>query len=44
MTLYVGPSRTGAMLEVVVVDNEVRCAIIHAMAARPKFLAGRSKR
>ena len=44
VTLYVGPSRTGAMLEVVVVDNEVRCAIIHAMAARPKFLAGRSKR
>ena len=37
VTLYVGPSRTGALLEVAIVDTEDRHAVIHAMAARPKF-------
>lgn len=36
--LYIGPSRTGAPLEVVVIgDNEDDPAIIHAMPLRPKF-------
>ncbi|MCY3607445.1 MAG: hypothetical protein OXG57_03280 [Acidimicrobiaceae bacterium] len=35
--MYIGPSSAGAPLEVGVADDE---AIIHAMAARPKFLKG----
>ena len=37
VTMFVGPSRTGAPLEVGVVDDDGE-AIIHAMPARPKFL------
>lgn len=38
--LFIGPSRTGAPLEVGVVVDEEGVAIIHAMGARAKFLEG----
>jgi hypothetical protein len=39
-TMYVGPAHSGQLLEVGVVVDEIGEAIIHAMAARPKFLKG----
>ena len=38
--MFIGPSRAGAPLEVGVVVDEEGVAIIHAMAARLKFLKG----
>jgi hypothetical protein len=38
--MIIGPSRTGAPLEVGVLFNPDGIAVIHAMAARPKFLEG----
>ena len=38
VTMFLGPSRAGAPLEVGVVTDEEGSAVIHAMAARPKFL------
>ncbi|MCP4961422.1 MAG: hypothetical protein GY925_19425 [Actinomycetia bacterium] len=40
VVMFVGPSRAGAPLEVGVVDDEGGAAVIHAMAARAKFLKG----
>lgn len=40
VTMFIGPSTTGEPLEIGVVDDEDGVAIIHAMAARPKFLKG----
>lgn len=40
VTLLVGPSLTGAPLEVGIVNDEDGTAVIHAMSARPKFLKG----
>jgi hypothetical protein len=40
VTMFIGPSRTGAPLEVGVVVDPDGAAIIHAMPARPKFLQG----
>ena len=37
-TVFIGPSTTGAPLEIVVVCDEAGAAIIHAMVARRKFL------
>lgn len=37
-TMIVGPARTGALLEVGVVDSEEGPVIVHAMKARDKFL------
>jgi hypothetical protein len=39
-TMYVGPARNAAMLEMAVINDEAGEAIIHAMPARPKFLKG----
>lgn len=38
MVMYIGPSRSGALLEVGVVDWHGDIAIVHAMRARKKFL------
>ena len=38
VTVFVGPSTTGAPLEIVVVCDEAGTAIIHAMVARRKYL------
>ena len=38
--MMIGPSRTGAPLEVGIVTDDRGVAIIHAMAARAKFLRG----
>ena len=38
VTMYIGPSLTGAPVEVGVVVDEDGQAIVHAMAARSKFL------
>ena len=40
VTLFVGPDRSGAPLEVCVVADDEGVAVIHAMRARAKFLAG----
>ena len=37
-TVYIGPSRSAAPLEVVVLQDESGTAIIHAMEARRKYL------
>lgn len=37
-TVFIGPSTSGEPLEVVVVSDEAGAAIIHAMAARRKYL------
>ena len=37
-TVFIGPSTTGQPLELVVVWDEAGTAIIHAMAARRKYL------
>jgi hypothetical protein len=40
VTMFIGPSASGEPLEVGVVDDADGVAIIHAMAARSKFLKG----
>lgn len=40
VTMFIGPSTSAALLEVGVVVDKAGAAIIHAMPARPKFLAG----
>lgn len=40
VTMYIGPAMNGEPLEVGVVDDEEGTAVIHALAARPKFLQG----
>lgn len=40
VTLFIGPHRSGAPLEIGVVTDPDGEAIIHAMPARPKFLKG----
>ncbi|MXZ99502.1 MAG: hypothetical protein F4076_08750 [Acidimicrobiaceae bacterium] len=37
-TVFIGPSTTGEPLEIVVVYDEARTVIIHAMVARRKYL------
>lgn len=37
-TVFIGPSTTGAPLEIVVVYDEAGTVIIHAMVARRKYL------
>ncbi len=44
VTLFIGPSLTGAPLEVGVVSDDDGTAVIHAMPARDKFLKGWWKR
>ena len=44
VTLFIGPSVTGAPLEIGVVTDEDGTAVIHAMNARDKFLKGWWKR
>jgi hypothetical protein len=38
MVMYIGPARSGALLEVGVIDWHGTLAIAHAMPARDKFL------
>lgn len=38
MVMYVGPSRSGALLEVGVVEWHHHLAIVHAMPVRSRFL------
>ncbi|MCY3618295.1 MAG: hypothetical protein OXH54_14330 [Acidimicrobiaceae bacterium] len=38
VTVFIGPSTTGAPLEIVVAGGEAGIAIIHAMVARRKYL------
>ncbi len=40
VTMFIGPSRPGAPLEVGVVSDDNGTAVIHAMRARRKFLEG----
>jgi hypothetical protein len=40
VTMFIGPSRTAAPLEIGVVADDEGVAIINAMAARNKFLKG----
>ena len=40
VTMFIGPSRAGEPLEVGVVEDDAGVAVIHAMAAREKFLKG----
>ncbi len=40
VTMFIGPSRTGAPLEIGVVTDDEGVAISHAMAVRNKFLKG----
>lgn len=44
VTMYVGPSRSARLLEVGVVVDDEGIAVIHAMAARPKFVEGMRRR
>jgi len=37
VTMFIGPARTGALLEVGVLDFEADPVIIHAMPLRPSF-------
>lgn len=39
LVMYIGPDRSGALLEVGAVDWYGTVAIVHAMPARPKFLS-----
>ena len=41
MVMYVGPDRSGLLLEVGVVEWHDELAIVHAMPARPRFLRER---
>jgi hypothetical protein len=43
-TMFVGPARDATVLEVGVVDGEDGPVIVHAMAARPRYLRGRGDR
>lgn len=38
MSMYVGPARDGALLEVGVVEWHGTTAVVHAMPARPRYL------
>jgi hypothetical protein len=38
MHMIIGPTRTGALIEVGVVGTPDRTVVVHAMAARAKFL------
>jgi len=40
VTMFIGPAADGAPLEVGVVTDDDGTAVIHAMAARQKFLEG----
>jgi hypothetical protein len=40
VTMFIGPSRSGEPLEIGVVEDDDGVAVIHAMAARRKFLEG----
>lgn len=40
VTMFVGPARSGALLEIGVVIDDEGEAVIHAMPARRKFLKG----
>jgi hypothetical protein len=40
VTMFIGPSSSGEPLEIGVVTDEDGTAVIHAMAARSKFLKG----
>ena len=40
VTMFIGPSRSGAPLEVGVVTDDDGTAVIHAMQSRTKFLEG----
>ena len=44
VALFIGPSPTAEPLEVAVVSDGTRTAIIHAMRARRKFLKDRGSR
>lgn len=43
-TMFIGPARDATLLEVGAVDGEDGPVIVHAMAARPKYLRGRRDR
>jgi hypothetical protein len=40
VSMFIGPSREGVLLEVGVVSDDEGSAVIHAMKARDKFLKG----
>lgn len=40
LVMYIGPARSGALIEVGAVDWYGTVAIVHAMPARSKFLSG----
>ncbi len=40
VTMFIGPDQSGAPIEIGIVADEDGTAVIHAMAARPKFLKG----
>ena len=44
LTMFIGPARDATVLEVGVVDGQDGPVIVHAMAARPKYLRGRGDR
>ena len=44
LTMFIGPARDAMVLEVGVVDGEDGPVIVHAMAARRKYLRGRGDR
>ena len=37
-TMFIGPDRSGKLLEVGVIDGDSGPVIVHAMSARPKHL------
>jgi hypothetical protein len=41
LTMFIGPARDAKVLEVGVVDGEDGPVVVHAMAARRKYLPGR---
>jgi hypothetical protein len=43
-TMFIGPARNATLLEVGVVDGEDGPVIVHAMAARARYLRGRGGR
>jgi hypothetical protein len=44
LTMFIGPARDATVLEVGVVDGEDGPVIVHAMAARPKYVRGKGGR
>jgi hypothetical protein len=40
VTMFIGPSRAGEPLEIGVIADDDGVAVVHAMAARGKFLEG----